>query len=119
MPRVQDIPNYMSRRRPHLNLAEGTIVITCYCYSCDDKIEQSLPTRLSEFCNCDQYVRWICLPCKVKEDKPEEHYITTRTKVEWGIDEQGSGMQLYDHQSYRAVRNLYSFHCLSLDLARP
>ncbi len=80
MPRVRDRPN--SYRRPHLDPTRKNHTLICYCATCDQEVEQSLPLRLSEYCDCDQYTRWICLPCRVKELDEEEYYYRTRTKGE-------------------------------------
>lgn len=108
MPRVRDTPGWLSRRRPHLDPAYQSHTIICYCTTCDENVERDLPQRLSEYCDCDQYTRWICLPCKIKEDQPETHYYKTRTKLEWLWDdadpsEHQEGMWLHDHQEERAV----------------
>jgi hypothetical protein len=111
MPRVRDGHPYRSRRRPHINPSCESHALICYCHSCDEKVERDLPFRLSEYCDCDQYTRWICLPCKVKEDQPEGHYYRTRTKSGFEYDKKGlqhdDGMWLDDHQDVRAVS--YSF----------
>jgi hypothetical protein len=71
-------------------------------------VERDLPLRLSEYCDCDQYTRWICLPCKVAEDKEDRNYYKTRTELEY-YDE--PGLNLTDHQHSRAVNAPSSCAC--------
>ncbi|KAH8585934.1 hypothetical protein B0O99DRAFT_602889 [Bisporella sp. PMI_857] len=67
------------------------------------EIERNLPISLSEYCDCDQYTRWICLRCKNIEDKLDADYYLTRTKGEWDFDgDRDNGMWLHDHQNSRA-----------------
>jgi hypothetical protein len=112
MPRVQDGPDYSSRRRPHLDDTAVSRAIRCYCKVCDQYIESNLPLRLSEFCDCDQYTRWICMKCKVEEDEQDERYYSSRTKGDYeyptGEDNtvRDDGMWLGNHQSDLAVSQL-------------
>ena len=105
VPRSRDGVWDRSRRRPHWDTTGSTRAIIAYCSPCDENIERDLPTRLSEFCDCDQYKRWICLPCKIKEDQPEEHYFNTRTKEVWEPFEPDIelGLVLDCHVAHRAV----------------
>jgi len=109
MPRVRDTVGWHSRRRPHLDPAMQSHDIICYCAACDEKVERDLPLRLSEYCDCDQYTRWICLPCKVKENKEDRNYYKTSTKWEWEWEtddhqrDWAENMWLGDHQHDRAV----------------
>lgn len=103
VPRVRDRPFYKSRRRPHLDPAWERHTITCYCHKCDEKVKNTLPVRLSEVCDCDQYTRWICHSCRMKE----ERHSTYKTAQHWegengshGIEE---GLWLPDHQTMTAV----------------
>ncbi len=103
VPRVRDDPCDHSRRRPHHDPSLQSRAVICYCTTCDEDIERDLPFRLSEYCDCDQYSRWICLPCKIKEDEPEDHYYETRTTLDCNIEDPEGGMFLFDNQSLRAV----------------
>jgi hypothetical protein len=67
-----------------------------FCAACDLKVEDSLPLSLSEFCDCDQYTRWICLPCKVKEDCMERKYLQTRTKAAPGDRHDAQLAEIYE-----------------------
>lgn len=88
VPRVRDTPSYRSRRKPHHIPYPRPISIICFCAACDVEVERNLSLSLSEYCDCDQYTRWICLPCKVKEDQENRDYFQTRTKWyrEWTSD---------------------------------
>jgi hypothetical protein len=108
MPRVRNDPWFNSRRRPHLDGVRSNGLVICYCADCDKNVEADLPLRLSEYCDCDQYRRWICQPCKVDEDKPAGLYIRTRTKEDWEWLDDWDGDRneikwLFDHQNRRAV----------------
>jgi hypothetical protein len=109
MPRVRDGFQGLSRRKPYLDDTYSSHTILCYCKECDQEIERNLPLRLSEFCDCDQYTRWICMKCKIEEDEPNHVYYRTRTKGEYvypTIGDDGvrdDGMWLTDHQEDRAV----------------
>jgi hypothetical protein len=111
MPRVRDGQGMNSRRRPHLDPAYQSHDIICYCATCDEEVEKELPLRLEEFCDCDQYTRWVCLPCKKKEEVEDLQYYRTSTKWEWevaGPDEDTKW--LGDHQHMRAVSIDDPFH---------
>ena len=111
------MPYYQSRRRPHLEPARQSHNIVCYCKPCDDNVERDLPLRLSEYCDCDQYTRWICLPCKFKEDQPNGYYYSTRTKLVWYWTdlnpEEAEGMWITDHQEERAVSKTFGPNSLT------
>lgn len=81
MPRVEYAPDERSRRLPHGEWYNYSII--GYCAPCDEKIQRDLPPCLSERCDCDQYKRWICLPCKMDEDRLDERYFATRTRLYW------------------------------------
>lgn len=83
MPRVNYTPDEGSRQRPHHNTGFRGNTILCYCMPCDEKVQQELPIRLSELCDCDQYTRWICLSCKVEEDRLDHQYLESRTRLYW------------------------------------
>lgn len=69
-----------SRVKPHSTPSAQVTNIIGFCASCDVKVEQDLPLRLPDYCDCDQYKRWICLCCKLKEDRANGEYFMTRTK---------------------------------------
>lgn len=54
------------------------------------EVERNLPLSLSEYCDCDQYTRWICLPCKAEENQENQEYFQTWTQTkcetEWTSD---------------------------------
>jgi len=118
MPRVRDTPRFRSRRKPYVDEAYQSHDVICYCHTCDEKVERSLSLSLSKYCDCDQYTRWICVPCKVKEEQEDAEYYETRTKGEWELGEHGEsegwgfdrewegerdiGRMLHDHQHARA-----------------
>jgi hypothetical protein len=89
-----------SRRRPHLEPAYQNHDLIVHCAPCDDKVEKALPLRLSEFCDCDQYMRWICHPCKAKEEKKSGAWYQSCTKSDFGMSEEeaGEGLIMGDHQ---------------------
>jgi hypothetical protein len=106
MPRARDTSHYRSRRRPHLSPPGECHTIICYCPECDKDIERNLPLRLSEYCDCDQYTRWICISCKILEEKEDEYYLKTSTKDWWdpmNPENCEDGMVVADHQSDRSV----------------
>lgn len=104
MPRVRDTPYMRSRRRPHLDPTHKSHTVFCYCTACDEKVESSLPVRLSKMCDCDQYTRWICLPCKVAEEVPITEYYRSKTKSTYGYEfTEFDGMWLEDDQHETAV----------------
>jgi hypothetical protein len=110
VPRVRDTPGWRSRRKPHCDPAYQSHTVICYCAACDEKVERDLPLCLFEYCVCDQYTRWICLPCRVKEDQLDGYYYKVRTKGEWEWNgDQEEGMWLWDHQSNRAVSEMVPF----------
>src|SRR5690349_17336850 len=82
VPRVRDRPNGQSNRRPHLNVDCWNENLICYCSRCDEGVERGLPLRISKYCDCDQYKRWICLYCKKKEDDATKSYYDTCVKYE-------------------------------------
>lgn len=69
VPRVRDMPNHQSESGAHVNTSAIISNIICYCEKCNESVERGLPIRISEFCDCDQYKRWICLPCSRKESQ--------------------------------------------------
>ncbi|KAH6718251.1 hypothetical protein BKA61DRAFT_716983 [Leptodontidium sp. MPI-SDFR-AT-0119] len=81
VPRVRDT-NGRSYRRPHISINPWFIItnVICYCTACDVNVEASLPLSLSEYCDCDQYTRWICLKCKLEEEKIHGLYRQKRTQ---------------------------------------
>ncbi|KUJ10857.1 uncharacterized protein LY89DRAFT_723404 [Mollisia scopiformis] len=83
VPRVKFMPNERGRQKQHFAFTPYPITtyVMCFCTACDEKVERGLPFSLSEYCDCDQYKRWICLPCKVKEEQMNIEYLKTRTKV--------------------------------------
>ena len=109
MPRVRESPHYRSRRRPYLEPSAHCHDIRCYCKNCDEDVESKLPLRLSTFCDCDQYTRWICLKCKGEEEEEDSVYMQTRTKGEYVYPTMGDdgvrddGMWLASHQADVAV----------------
>src|SRR4051794_32425876 len=115
MPRVQDGLAGYSRRKPFRNPWDSSDLVICYCKECDPDVERYLPLRLSEFCDCDQYTRWICVKCKVEEDKPSHEYCRRRTKGEYVYPTEGDdgvrvvGMWLPDHQQDLAVSLLKGY----------
>lgn len=123
MQRVRDGFNDRSRRRPYLEDSYSSHDIRCYCKDCDEEVERKLPLSLLEFCNCDQYTRWICMKCKVEEDEEDAQYYQTSTKGEWVWPTEGDdgvrddGMWLRDHQEDRAVSHSVSpYMSFSADL---
>ncbi|KAH6669519.1 hypothetical protein B0J14DRAFT_598878 [Halenospora varia] len=88
VPRVRDTPRMYSLPRQHHLAYPRPNNIIFFCAGCDVEVERNLPLSLSEYCDCDQYKRWICLPCKVKEDQIYSKYLETRAKGdrEWAGD---------------------------------
>jgi hypothetical protein len=109
MPRVRDVPGGRSRRRPHIDAAAQARSIICYCPECDKEVERGLSLRLSECCDCDQYTRWICISCKLKEDQEERSYLKTSTKDLWDVENPDGFRVLPDHQSDRVASPNYLF----------
>jgi len=117
MPRVRDLPGFKAYRRPHFDPAWESHTVVCYCKECDEKVERELPLSLEEFCDCDQYIRWICLPCKEKENREDKDYYLKRTKLENEsnfLSDEDEGRRLGDHSGVRAVSTLF----LDLRLAK-
>lgn len=109
VPRVREGYNELSRRRPHRDSGAFVRDIRCYCKRCDAQIESSLPPSLSDFCDCDQYMRWICIKCKEEEQTLDSLYLQTKTKWEWEYpsdDVPDEGIWIVSHQDALAVRNL-------------
>jgi hypothetical protein len=67
VPRVRRMPGNQSHCEPHIDTAGCISNIICFCDLCDEGVELGLPFHLSEFCDCSQYKRWICLPCSHNE----------------------------------------------------
>ena len=113
VPRVREMFNELSRRRPHVDAEGNCIQIRCHCEECDVKIAASLPPRLSSFCDCDQYMRWICLKCRDEEEALDLLYLKNNTKSEdqypgypdEALQESNPGMWRFDSQNSLAVSN--------------
>ncbi len=123
MPRVRDAPDGRSRRRPHNGPVRESAGLVFYCASCDKKTKQSLPSRLSEFCDCDQYTRWICFPCRVKEEEWDEKYFKTRSVYDedvfgLGVDVEGM-ITMTDGQFGRYVSRMFELCFLPGFVALP
>ncbi|PVH75927.1 hypothetical protein DL98DRAFT_518383 [Cadophora sp. DSE1049] len=72
--------------------------IICYCKRCDNAVEADIPLSLSEYCDCDQYTRWICLRYKETEAKVNTLCYKTRTKYDYQWDQDlEDGMCLSSH----------------------
>ncbi|EPE32258.1 hypothetical protein GLAREA_07391 [Glarea lozoyensis ATCC 20868] len=82
-----------------------------FCAACDLKVENDLPLSLSEFCDCDQYRRWICFPCKVKENCVEAKYIETRTKEVSRAASQEALAEIYEGLWQRAAYDVTGYWC--------
>ena len=112
VPRVRDAPRYHSRRRPHLDEDDASHTLVCYCATCDEKVQSTLPLRLSETCDCDQYTHWICHTCRWKEEEEDIEYYKTRTVEIWDDDPPNMvprGLWLGDSGGFRAVCMRLSF----------
>ena len=98
MPRMGDAEG--TERYPHIRLDLSSVNVVCYCDVCDEEVEK----RISEnFCICDQYLRWICLPCSLCEGRQVEQGQSAQTD-DIGVEEDFSHqMVLPDHQHTRAV----------------
>ena len=108
VPRVRDMRGWESCRRPHHNPAFQNANMICYCNDCDQAVQE----RSGEsFCDCNQYTRWICFCCKMKEQREAAWYAVNRTKIgssEWpddseDVEQAKAGMCLWDHQCERLV----------------
>jgi hypothetical protein len=86
VPRVRDAPRFHSRRRPHLDEDFASHTLVCYCATCDEKVQSTLPLRLSETYDCDQYTRWIRHTCRWKEEEEDREYYKTSTVQIWEDD---------------------------------
>ncbi|TVY58833.1 hypothetical protein LCER1_G001025, partial [Lachnellula cervina] len=104
VPRVRDAPlRRSSYRRPHNDPAMMSRNVICYCPACDESVEANLPLSLSKYCDCDQYTRWICLVCKIKEAKMNSLYYEKRTKGAWAwTQDLEDGRCLDEHVDRRA-----------------
>ncbi|KAL8381928.1 hypothetical protein RB595_005942 [Gaeumannomyces hyphopodioides] len=112
------------RRRPHLNSPWQHENVMALCPPCDEKqeVEIARPENFPEtpLCSCDVYTRWICHPCKVKEDEFTCNYYEKCTHSDaypyWdseegeggnpgklGKDFGGRTKLMPDHQHRRAV----------------
>lgn len=115
MPRVGYTPDEGSRQRPHHDRSFRGHTILCYCTACDEKVQQELPVRLSELCDCNQYTRWICLSCKIEEDRLDHHYLKTRTRLYWG--ETDGSLWHDNHESTGDLTNQFTLPAPPKDLA--
>jgi hypothetical protein len=75
------MPRYRSSPRQHHLPYPMPHNLIGFCEACDFNVEHNLPLSLSYYCDCNQYKRWICLPCKGKEGYENREYYRTRTKV--------------------------------------
>ena len=70
-------------------------------------VQNTLPVRLSEVCDCDQYIRWICHACRQKEEDEDREYYKTRAVHSWqdGVTRNAveDGRWLPAHQFMTAV----------------
>ncbi|KAH7418522.1 hypothetical protein BKA64DRAFT_590562 [Cadophora sp. MPI-SDFR-AT-0126] len=100
VPRVRDLRFYRSSRRPHHDPTLMCHDIICYCDECDKQVEHDLPLSLSAYCDCDQYTRWICLPCRTQEYNADLEYLNTRTKWDYSMSaiELQNGKWIDSHQ---------------------
>jgi len=108
-PRVRDGPHERSRRHPHHLSSVEIRAIICYCAACDEELQCDLSPSLSEYCDCDQYTRWICLPCKTKEDQTDAQYLRACTKGGWDLSHLEEGWNIHDHQWEQAVSERFTF----------
>jgi hypothetical protein len=69
------MPSHQSDCGPHVSTSGFVSNIICHCDVCDEGVELGLPSRLSKLCDCDQYRRWICLPCSHKESRTWTNYL--------------------------------------------
>lgn len=114
VPRVRNPDNegYEAREILYYDESDQNYYLLCYCAACDERIEQSLPPRLSRFCDCNQYTRWICYPCRQKEDEESREYYASHTRLYSGGDDYDSdGIYIMEHQFDLAVCML--FHSFS------
>ncbi|KAL9131995.1 MAG: hypothetical protein Q9217_000205 [Psora testacea] len=102
VPRVRTGDAYNPSRRPHYNTTYQNDNMICYCDDCDEPFEAQTEGK---FCDCDRYTRWICLRCRVNEQKELVSYMKHHTQFYGGGDEDEaySGMILSDHQHQRMV----------------
>jgi hypothetical protein len=75
------MPNWYSHQKPQFRPCRTYQNVIGFCAACEIKVENDLPPSLSEYCDCDQYTRWICLPCKFREERENREYVVTRTKA--------------------------------------
>ena len=74
--------------RPHYNDEEDyTTNIICYCHEHDPEIEAELPLRLSEFCDCNVFARWMCVRCFARQQQEIEDYYDRHTDYHCHSDE--------------------------------
>ena len=106
VPRYKD-PNGRDppSRRPHY----GNIIGVCdnviaYCGACDPEIEAA---KQGAFCDCDRYVRWICVRCHSIEIHEDHCYYfwcnDIRTREDPALLD--SGIVLADSEDGRPVNN--------------
>jgi hypothetical protein len=110
VPRGRTLPGWNAYPKPYFDPGYESYTIVCYCEDCDKKFEAELPRFLEEFCNCDQYRRLICLPCRKMEIKEDNDYRATRSKSThdgYPYSEDDQGCWLGVTQSWRAVSIFY------------
>ncbi|KAK1718077.1 uncharacterized protein BDZ83DRAFT_586224 [Colletotrichum acutatum] len=91
--------------------------IMCLCRDCDFQLESdNRKLQLSDTCDCNLCLRWLCIKCEDAQRKETTAYYDTRTKEasgqnnvlnqpeEWGPDEAAETKQL---EIYGKWRNFY------------
>ena len=101
VPRVRDLPRMLECPKQHHLPDTQPNIITCFYTASDLTVEKDLPLSLSEYCDCDRYTRWICLPCKVQEHQTYLKYRKSYTKT---VDRDQPGVALvYDGMFQQSV----------------
>lgn len=107
VPRIRNEDNegYDARELPYCDASDQSHYLECYCPPCDEKMEQDLPLRLSHFCDCNQYTRWICYPCRQKEAEESADYYADHTTLYYGedVEDHNDGIYIMEHQFDLAV----------------
>ncbi|EPE28059.1 hypothetical protein GLAREA_04850 [Glarea lozoyensis ATCC 20868] len=105
VPRVREPALYSSDPEPQRNAAGMVRNLICYCPACDEHAEAGLDFSLSKVCDCDQYKRWICLPCKTMEDTIYALYYRKRTVEDprWYTSEDSPFMTLPNNVGRRLM----------------
>jgi hypothetical protein len=96
------MPENQSDSEPHIDRAACVSNIVVYCNVCDESAELALPPQLSRLCDCNQYKRWICLPCSNKELCAWKKYVE-----QGGVQEKGDHEETFPQRGQEESFTIY------------